>query len=102
MLNITKRERKTNDWIRQQTKVQDIIYETAKKKWKWSGHLARIKDQRWSIQVLNWTPREEKRPRRRPKRRWKDDIVTYMGTTWQRKAQNRQLWKDSEETFIQQ
>jgi len=40
MIVITRRDRKTNEWIRAQTKVEDII-KTANMKWKWVSHIAR-------------------------------------------------------------
>ena len=48
MLGITKRDRKTCKWIREQTKVQDIIKHITNKKWRWAGHKARSNDNRWN------------------------------------------------------
>ena len=46
MLIITKRDRKTNKWIRKQAKMQDIIKQVKIKKWRWAGHFSRTKDNR--------------------------------------------------------
>ena len=34
--------------IRKRTKIIDIIEYTLKQKWKWAGHIARLKDNRWT------------------------------------------------------
>ena len=41
MLNITLREEKRNDWIRNQTKVYDISISVILKKLTWAGHFVR-------------------------------------------------------------
>jgi len=38
MLGITRRDRKTNEWIRAQTKVEDVIMTAKKMKWKWNKY----------------------------------------------------------------
>ena len=32
----------------------------ASKKWQWAGHIARRKDNRWTVEILNWIPRDHK------------------------------------------
>ena len=44
MLNITFTNRKTNVWVREKTKVIDIISNVRKMKWFWAGHIKRLKD----------------------------------------------------------
>ena len=46
MLNITYKDRKTNIWVRERTKVIDIINTVRKKKWSWAEHINRLKDDR--------------------------------------------------------
>ena len=58
-------------------------------KWKWVGHIARLKDNRWTRRCTEWQPSRGKRSRGRPSRRWQDDITEKEGTTWIRKS-NRQ------------
>ena len=48
-----------------------------------------------------WQPRRGKRSRGRPSRRWEDDITEKEGTTWIRKATDRQ-WKTLMEGYILQ
>ena len=73
-------------------------------KWKWAGHVARMKDNRWTIRCTEWQVRDGKRSRGRPKRRWRDDIQQWLGVgaTWSRKAKDRQKWKDLAEGYFQQ
>ena len=40
-----------------------------------------------------WTPRDGKRLRGRPKRRWRDDIEEAVGSQWMRTAQDRSAWR---------
>ena len=46
-----------------------------------------------------WYPRESKRNRGRPQKRWDDDIRQVAGVTWNRVAQERVEWKRLEEAF---
>lgn len=102
MIGITKRDHKTNNWVRRQTGVQDIIVRIKQLKWQWAGHLARVTDNRWTKSVTEWIPLDMKRKRARPKTRWVDDMNKFIGVTWMREAKDRALWKLREETFIQQ
>ena len=40
---------KIRNTIRQRTSVTDIVQYVANTKWKWAGHIARMKDKRWTI-----------------------------------------------------
>ena len=84
------------------TKVTDIIEYTLKQKWRWAGHIARLKDNRWTKRCTEWQPRRGKRTRGRPSRRWQDDITEKEGTTWIRKATDRRRWKTLMEGYILQ
>ena len=88
--------------IRKRTKIIDIIEYTLKQKWKWAGHIARLKDNRWTRRCTEWQPRRGKRSRGRPSRRWQDDIREKEGTTWIRKATDRRRWKTLMEGYILQ
>ncbi|PIK46507.1 endonuclease-reverse transcriptase [Apostichopus japonicus] len=57
MIGVTRRDRVTNQNLREKTNVQDIIKEIKVKKWRWAGHLARQHDNRWTKKITNWTPR---------------------------------------------
>ena len=38
MLNVTYRDKKTNIWVREKTKVTDVIEHVRRRKWTWAGH----------------------------------------------------------------
>ena len=61
-----------------------------------------MKDNRWTKRCTEGQPRRGKRSRRRPSRRWKDDITRNEGTTWIRKATDRGQWKTLMEDYILQ
>ena len=88
--------------IRKRTKIIDVIEYTLKQKWKWAGHISRMKDNRWTKRCTEWQPRREKRSRGRPSRRWQDGITEKEGTTWIRKATDRRQWKTLMEGYILQ
>ena len=88
--------------IRKRTKIIDIIEYTLKQKLKWAGHIARLKDNRWTRRCTEWQPRRGRRSRGRPSRRWQDDITEKEGTTWIRKATDRRRWKTLMEGYILQ
>ena len=54
MLNIKYKDRRSNIWVRERTKVIDIMYTVRKMKWSWAGHINRLKDNRWTSRVTTW------------------------------------------------
>ena len=79
MLGITLRDRKRLTWIRERTKVKDIIPVLKQQKWRWAGHAARMNDNRWTKTLTDWHPYNEKRSRKRPDTRWRDEIEKIAG-----------------------
>ena len=51
MLGVTRRDKVRNEDLRKKTNARDIIQEIKTKKWRWAGHLARRKDNRWTHTV---------------------------------------------------
>ena len=41
ILGITLRNKRTKEWIRQSTRVDDIGEVSGRNKWRWAGHVAR-------------------------------------------------------------
>ena len=78
---VTLKDRKSTKWIRKQSGVTDIIRSIRESKHRWAGHVARRCDNRWTIRVTEWIPRGQKRPRGRPRTRWCDDLIQYVGVT---------------------
>ena len=102
MLNITYKDRKTNIWVRERTKVIDIMYTVRKMKWSWAEHINRLKDDRWTSRITTWRPYDKKRRQLRPAKRWRDDLDIYWSDTiWQRTAQDRVIWRRHAEAFAQ-
>lgn len=54
MLGITRHNRKTYTWIREKTKVYDIIKKVKELKWKWPSHIARKTEGRWTKADIEW------------------------------------------------
>ena len=101
MLGIRIQDRVRNSEIRRRTGVQDIIRRITTLKWKWAGHVARLRDDRWTKRIVNWRPRADKRSRGRPPTRWSDDIKR-IGGHWIRAAQERTQWSSLKEAYVQQ
>ena len=102
MLNITYKDRRTNIWVRERTKLIDIIYTVRKMKWSWAGHINRLKDDRWTSRVTTWTQYDKKRRQGRPAKRWRDDLDKYWSDTiWQRTGQDMVIWRRHAEAFAQ-
>ncbi|CAH2239763.1 jg24652 [Pararge aegeria aegeria] len=86
MLGLKIKDKIKNIYIRKRTKIIDAAKLACILKWRWAGHIARAKDGRWTEKILHWYPREDRRPRGRPRRRWSDDIIKAVGATWTRLA----------------
>ena len=55
----------------------------------WAGNAARMSNT-WRAKItLEWTPRDGKRVKERPKRRWRDNIEEVDSSQWMRVAQDR-------------
>ena len=57
MLDLKLKDKIPCSEIRKRTSIIDIIEYTLKQKWKWAGHIARLKDNRWTKRCTEW--REE-------------------------------------------
>ena len=51
-------------WIREKTKLKDIIQVVKQQKWRWAGHVARMNDNRWTKRITDWHPFNEERSRK--------------------------------------
>ena len=102
MLGITMKDRHGSTWIRAKIRVKDIVQVVKKQKWTWAGHVAKMKDNRWTKRKTGWCPHNDKRSRKRPDTRWRDGIENFAGKTSQRIAQDRQLWEELGKAYFQQ
>ena len=83
-----------NEEITVQTNILNIIKHITSTKWRWAGHVARMQDNRWTIRTTEWQVRKGRRPRGRPKMRWKDDIMKWQGATWTRTQKTERSGKN--------
>ncbi|GFO16189.1 endonuclease-reverse transcriptase [Plakobranchus ocellatus] len=102
MLNIKLKDRIPTTEIRKKTQVIDIDQYIQRQKWRWVGHIARERDNRWTKRCTEWQPRSGGRDRGRPEARWMDDIRKAASLQWQRKAQDRRKWMTPAEGYILQ
>ncbi|GFO17118.1 endonuclease-reverse transcriptase [Plakobranchus ocellatus] len=84
------------------TQVMDAAQCIQSQKWRWAGHIAREKDNKWIQRYAEWQPRSGRREGGRPEARWMDYTKKVTGPQWERKAQDRRKWKTSAEGYILQ
>jgi transcription termination factor 2 len=86
-----------NDELHSLYSSPDIVRMVKSRSLRWAGHVARMAEGRGVYRVLVGRP-EGKRPRGRPRRRWKDNIkldpreIGIDGANWIRLAQDRVQW----------
>ena len=101
MIGVSWQDHRTNECLRSKTKVRDITHIIKARKWTWAGHLARLQDKRWTLQVTDCRPMDGIRPRGRPSMRWRDEIDDFWrSVSWKQNAQDRLSWKRNAEAFI--
>ena len=44
--------------LRERIKTNDILEKITKLTWKWAGHVARMRDNRWTIRCVEWQVRD--------------------------------------------
>ena len=100
MLRVTLKYRKSTNRIQKQSGVTDIIRNIRESKHRCTKHMARRHDNGWTARFTKWIPCGHQRPRGRPKTRWCDDLIRYVGPTWSHVAKYRKLWKVCREGFL--
>ena len=55
MLGITLRDKMTNQWIRHQTKLVNVMEEMASLKWNWAGHISRMDQNHYELEITHKT-----------------------------------------------
>ena len=90
MLNIIYTYRNTNIWVRERTKVIDIINTVRQMKWSWAGHINRHKDDRWTSRVTIGDHKHYNKKIRqgRPAKRWREDQGNTGATRYDRGQHN--------------
>ena len=100
LVGVTLKDKKSINWIRNQSGVTDITRSKRESKHRWADHVARRPDNRWTIRVTERIPLGHKRRRGRPRTRWYDDLIQYVGPTWSHIAKDRKLWRACIEGFL--
>ena len=101
MLNVKLKDRIHSTIIMHRSRVTDVVRYVTNMKWKWAGHIARMKDDRWTIESTEWLIKGV-RSAGRPKRRWRADIVGQQGAVWTTIAKDRESWRTSAEGYFLQ
>ena len=97
MVGVTLMERKTNEWLKNVTKLKDVNVTAAQRKWNWALKVSSYPIERWPLRMCEWNPNGKRNPGR-PMTRWRDDLTKQYGNTWMRVARQanenrRDLWK---------
>ena len=102
------------DWIQRVTHevekhmdtcgVEDWRVSWRNRQWKFCGRIGTLPADRWTSKILSWEPdgnsKAKGRRRRRPRKRWSDDICVFLSSrgfdvspnTWQSVAANPDAW----------
>ncbi|CAH2084448.1 unnamed protein product [Euphydryas editha] len=86
-----------NHEIDARIKGENIVRFCKSQRLRWAGHLERMPETRAAKIISEWTP-QQKRPRGRPRKRWKNCIeedLRKIGkfTNWRRVARDRDKWR---------
>jgi hypothetical protein len=87
-----------NDELHSLYSSLNIVRVIKSRRMRWAGHVARMGEGRGVYRILVGRP-ESKRPLRRPRRRWEDNIkmdlteIGIDGANWIRLAENRVQWQ---------
>ncbi|KAI5752725.1 hypothetical protein M8J77_019818 [Diaphorina citri] len=92
ILNIRRIDKISNITINSIMKMKDLSKEAKKLKWRWAGHVTRMKNDRWAKKMTEWIPRSNKRKRGRCRTRWCDEIKKEIGPHWQSLGRDRESW----------
>ena len=97
----------TNEELYERTHTAAISDQIKERRWKWIGHVMRMKPSEIPRVALRWTP-PGKRNRGRPKETWRRSVEKEMndqGWTWgtvQTMAADRQRWRSSVQALCAQ
>ena len=65
MLAITMRDSHSSTWMKAKTGVKDKVQVVKKQKWRWAGHIARMKDNRWTKRITDLCPYNDERSKKK-------------------------------------
>ena len=99
ILGITWQDKVTNVEVLAQANLQSMAAILCMRRLRWLGHVKRMGDHRIPKQLLYGELAQGKRPRGRPKLRYKDTCKTSLSkceidvNTWEEKVENRTTWR---------
>ena len=74
--------------------MKDVVEVADNLKWKWGGHVARMRDTLWTYRVTMWDPRTGKRSTGRQRTRWADKFIQRTGKQCPRRVRSRSKWSN--------
>ena len=78
----------------------NVVRYVRRQKWRWAGHVARLKDDRWTYKSTFWHLSQFKRKKGHQLTRWSDDFHKFLRSkNFQRIAIDRTEWERLQETF---
>ena len=82
-----------------------------RRQWRYAGHLVRDNADKWSHQVLEWSPTTASRTgtyrtQARPRKRWHDELNSFhkalaFNGCWQATAMKKEIWADVEDQYVE-
>lgn len=72
------------------------------KKKKWTALVTGRRDGRLTTLTTEWRPKDGRRKKGRQRRRRRDGLVAFAGSTWLRLTQGRDAWWHNDEAFVLQ
>ncbi|KAJ4435614.1 hypothetical protein ANN_18230 [Periplaneta americana] len=101
IMQVTVKDRIRNVDLRKNTGMKDAVQVEDELKWKWGGHVARLRDTQWTNRVTMWDPRIGKRSAGRQRTRRADTFTQRARKQWTSRARSRSKWRKlSKETSI--
>ncbi len=101
MLGIKLKDKINLKIIKNKFKFNNNIIRVIKRlKWKWAGHISRMKDNRWTYRSTFWFLAQNKRKKGKQKKRWRDDIGNFIKyNLFHRIAIDRVEWDRLQEAY---
>lgn len=99
-IGVKRKDREKLINIKSKTKFKNAYTTYKQLKWRWTGHMMREKQEKWTKLITEWYPLDGKRHRGRQVKRWEDDVKKVAGSTWTRTAKMRNDWRALEEAFV--
>ena len=90
LLGIAWRVKKKTSWVKKHIKAEDIMSTIKRRKWTWAEHVMRRTYNRCTVRVTEQQPKDGTIRQGRQRTRWKDEIGSCVGVTWNRQAADRE------------